>query len=738
MSAIENIETNPSPKLRKPHQITKGVDFSQFFNSEMLTTVNLSQLSDAAPPRETLSEKTDINRHSEKHSTKHKIDEDNSVSYSEKDSTFQVEKSSDVKNSPTEYLNGTRDYEPEEIRVDNSNKTSLGANDQPNATDSARTHDNELENIPSTQTISSQNTETQTAGVEKASDGTAPDIEKIPEANKGDNTQVLSHPSSLNSQMTSNNTSTNGSKISEAASSINKPSLSAGNKDTAAVSIPSNTQVPISQEIDSSETFESVLAPSSKKTSEQKSSNAYGLSNADTTTGNEISDIMTASENKTLLQPKALDTTRIVSTETQITQNPILKNSPVGLASTLNQAGLTENNQITVADVLRQSQSASPNDKGILVSSASKSLEQNKPQTETGQAIDRGNISPNLKNENKIPGLKLSALEGDISIRVIDNNAAARTSNAAGNNILQAQNGAQMGDNNATLSNRNGMAQPLNITQHQVETSQSNLQTNNLKPLHVGANAGENNSNFNQNGSNSHSSSLTSNTANQPSATPINGLETFKQHAVKSDGSTNQPTGTRTIGSASLGTQTTQPSAPNALAGVNSGSPQPTNSILAAQHPVTNSRPNAAPAATNQVSVQLSKAIQNGDNKIKIQLRPQELGRVEVKLEIANDGRAKAMVIAERPETLDVLQRDIRVLERALQDAGLKTDQNSLSFDLQSRQDNSDTKQASSQNADEDTNSDKLGDHLIQENDSDSISATAIGVSPDGSINLLT
>jgi hypothetical protein len=96
------------------------------------------------------------------------------------------------------------------------------------------------------------------------------------------------------------------------------------------------------------------------------------------------------------------------------------------------------------------------------------------------------------------------------------------------------------------------------------------------------------------------------------------------------------------------------------------------------------------------------------------------------------------MIIAERPETLDILQRDIRVLERALQDAGLKTDQNSLSFDLQSRKDNSDTQQASSQNSDEDTNSDKLSDHLIQENDSDSISATAIGVSPDGSINLLT
>ena len=738
MSAIENIETNPSPKLRKPQQITNGMDFSQFFNSEMLTTVNLSQLSDVAPPRETLSEQTEIMRHSDKYATKHKIEEDNSVSYPEKHSTFQAEKSSDGKSSSAEYSSSTTDYKSEEIRVDNSNKTSVGANDQANTTDSARTYDNEPKNIPSTQSISSQNKETPTAGVEKASDGTAPDVQKIPKADTVDNTHVSSHLSSLNSQMTSNNTSTNGSKISEAVSSINKSSLSAANKDTAAVSISNNTQVSISQEIDSSETFESVLAPSSKKTSEQKSSNAFGRSNVDTTTGKEVSDIITASNNKTLLQPKALDTTRIVNTETQITQNPILKNSSVGLASTLNQSGLTENNQITAADIIRQSQSANPNDRGILLSSASKSLEQNKPQTETGQVIERGNISPNTKNENKIPGLKLSALEGDISIRVIDNNAAARTSNAAGNNILQAQNGAQTGDNNATLSNRNGMAQPLNITQHQVEPSQSALQTNNLKPLHVGANAGENNSNFNQNGSNSHSSGLTSSTANQPSATPINGLETFKQHALKSDGSTNQPAGTRTIGSASLGTQTNQPTAPNALAGVNSSNLQPTNSTLAAQQPVANSRPNAAPAATNQVSVQLSKAIQNGDNKIKIQLRPQELGRVEVKLEIANDGRAKAMIIAERPETLDILQRDIRVLERALQDAGLKTDQNSLSFDLQSRKDNSDTQQASSQNSDEDTSSNKSSDHLIQDNDSDSISATAIGVSPDGSINLLT
>ena len=111
---------------------------------------------------------------------------------------------------------------------------------------------------------------------------------------------------------------------------------------------------------------------------------------------------------------------------------------------------------------------------------------------------------------------------------------------------------------------------------------------------------------------------------------------------------------------------------------------------------------------------------------------------MEVKLEIAKDGRAKAMIIAERSETLDILQRDVRVLERALQDAGLKTDQNSLSFDLHGRKDNSDTRQANLQNSNDGTDPDTSNGSNILENESNPISATAIGITPDGSINLLT
>src|SRR3546814_6284200 len=63
-------------------------------------------------------------------------------------------------------------------------------------------------------------------------------------------------------------------------------------------------------------------------------------------------------------------------------------------------------------------------------------------------------------------------------------------------------------------------------------------------------------------------------------------------------------------------------------------------------------------------------------------LHPAELGRIEVKLENASDGTLRAVISAERSETLDLLQRDARGLERALQEAGVKTDSGSLSFNL--------------------------------------------------------
>ncbi|MFQ6016754.1 MAG: flagellar hook-length control protein FliK [Kiloniellaceae bacterium] len=88
------------------------------------------------------------------------------------------------------------------------------------------------------------------------------------------------------------------------------------------------------------------------------------------------------------------------------------------------------------------------------------------------------------------------------------------------------------------------------------------------------------------------------------------------------------------------------------------------------------------PVPIDQVAVQIQRAVGEGQNRIRIQLYPAELGRIEVKLELGSDGVVKAIVAVDKPETLEMFQRDIRGFEKALQDAGLKTDSGSLSFNL--------------------------------------------------------
>ncbi len=87
-------------------------------------------------------------------------------------------------------------------------------------------------------------------------------------------------------------------------------------------------------------------------------------------------------------------------------------------------------------------------------------------------------------------------------------------------------------------------------------------------------------------------------------------------------------------------------------------------------------------SALDQIAVDIKKAIAAGKDQITINLKPAELGRIEVKLDVGEDGLVSAQVRADRPETLELLQRDARGLERALQDAGLRADPGTLSFGL--------------------------------------------------------
>jgi flagellar hook-length control protein FliK len=91
------------------------------------------------------------------------------------------------------------------------------------------------------------------------------------------------------------------------------------------------------------------------------------------------------------------------------------------------------------------------------------------------------------------------------------------------------------------------------------------------------------------------------------------------------------------------------------------------------------------PAASVPVSalpIEIGMRALEGSQSFRIRLHPEELGQVEVKLHIDDDGVVKAEVTADRVETLAMLQRDAKTLERAFEQAGLKTSDSGLQFSL--------------------------------------------------------
>ena len=82
------------------------------------------------------------------------------------------------------------------------------------------------------------------------------------------------------------------------------------------------------------------------------------------------------------------------------------------------------------------------------------------------------------------------------------------------------------------------------------------------------------------------------------------------------------------------------------------------------------------------LAVEIAGRAHAGNNHFQIRLDPPELGRIEVKLSVDRQGQVTSHLIADRADTLDLLRRDSTGLERALQDAGLKTAGDGLQFSL--------------------------------------------------------
>lgn len=119
-----------------------------------------------------------------------------------------------------------------------------------------------------------------------------------------------------------------------------------------------------------------------------------------------------------------------------------------------------------------------------------------------------------------------------------------------------------------------------------------------------------------------------------------------------------------------------QPFDPNAAAGNAPGAPgQGTAS--------------GQPTPIHVVPIEIGLRAMSGSRQFDIRLDPDELGRVDVNLSISDKGEVSAKLVVDRVETLHLLQRDARTLERAFEQAGLKPSDGGVDITLRDPSDQS-------------------------------------------------
>jgi chemotaxis protein MotD len=84
----------------------------------------------------------------------------------------------------------------------------------------------------------------------------------------------------------------------------------------------------------------------------------------------------------------------------------------------------------------------------------------------------------------------------------------------------------------------------------------------------------------------------------------------------------------------------------------------------------------------NRLAIEIAATAQSGNSRFEIRLDPAELGRIDVRIEVDRHGNVTSHLTVEKPETLTMLRNDAPQLQRALDDAGLKTGDGGLQFSL--------------------------------------------------------
>ena len=96
------------------------------------------------------------------------------------------------------------------------------------------------------------------------------------------------------------------------------------------------------------------------------------------------------------------------------------------------------------------------------------------------------------------------------------------------------------------------------------------------------------------------------------------------------------------------------------------------------------------------VALEIAANVKSGKSSFEIRLDPADLGRIDVRVQIDQNGQVTSHLTVEKPETLSMLRQDAPQLQQALSDAGLKTDSGGLQFSLRD--------QSSGQNSGNDSN----------------------------------
>jgi flagellar hook-length control protein FliK len=146
--------------------------------------------------------------------------------------------------------------------------------------------------------------------------------------------------------------------------------------------------------------------------------------------------------------------------------------------------------------------------------------------------------------------------------------------------------------------------------------------------------------------------------------------------------------------------------------------PQPMPNVAAtnAAPAASAAAPAPAPAhvvqdvALGNVPIEIGMKSLSGINHFEIRLAPNDLGGIEVRLQIDEDGRVKAHLTVDRPETLGFLQRDTGQLQQSLEQAGLKTGSGSIAMTLRDPNADSGTGQ-NRQNGDQQPQQQQHGSH---------------------------